>query len=92
MSILVNTENLGSVLLDISVWQREVRVRGRVEKEWVGRLINESWPALQGAFASLGYHLHGYKWQLGIVPRRLLPWEMASGETGSWIGFLDKRV
>ncbi|WP_338819469.1 hypothetical protein MTCOM_09420 [Moorella thermoacetica] len=92
MSILVNTENLGSVLLDISVWQREVRVRGRVEKEWVGRLINESWPALQGAFARLGYHLHGYKWQPGIVPRRLLPWEMASGETGSRIGFLDKRV
>ncbi len=92
MSILVNTENLGGVLLEISVWQREVRVRGRVEMDWVGRLINESWPALQGAFTRLGYHLHGYKWQTGIVPRRLLPWEIASGETGSWIGFLDKRV
>ncbi|QGP91351.1 hypothetical protein MGLY_06830 [Neomoorella glycerini] len=92
ISILVDTENLGCLLLEISIWQREVRVQGRVEKEWVGRLINESWPALQGAFARLGYHLHGYKWQPGIVPRCLIPWEMASGETSSQIGFLDKRV
>ncbi|KYH32980.1 hypothetical protein [Neomoorella mulderi] len=92
ISILVNTENLGCLLLEISIWQREVRVQGRVEKEWVGRLINESWPALQGAFARMGYHLHGYKWQPGIVPRCLIPWEMASGETSSQIGFLDKRV
>ncbi|WP_406676289.1 hypothetical protein [Moorella sp. ACPs] len=92
ISILVDTENLGRLLLEISIWQREVRVEGRVEKEWVGRLINESWPVLQDAFARLGYHLHGYKWQPGIVPRWLVPWEAAAGETGSQIGFLDKRV
>lgn len=92
LSILLNTGNLGSVLLEISTWQREVRVQGKVEKDWVGRLIHESWPALQGAFARLGYRLLGFEWQQGIVPRRLVPWEMASGETGPWAGFLDRRV
>ncbi len=92
MTILLNTKNLGCLLLELSIWQREVRVQGRVEKEWVGRLINESWPALQGTFARLGYHLHDYKWQAGIVARCLVPWEMASGENSPRIGFLDKRV
>ncbi|PRR73115.1 hypothetical protein [Neomoorella humiferrea] len=92
ISILVNTESLGCLLLEMSIRQREVRVQGKVEEEWVGRLIKESWPALQEAFARLGYHLHEYNWKQGIVPRCLLPLETASRETGFQIGFLDKRV
>ncbi|MBC7326230.1 MAG: hypothetical protein H5T99_13115 [Moorella sp. (in: Bacteria)] len=91
MTILLRTENLGPLLLDIKVWQKEIRVQGQVQEEWVGRLISKSWPALQDAFAGLGYHLHSYQWQAvplipGLLSRLLEP------SPAGVPGLLDERV
>ncbi|MDN5361869.1 MAG: hypothetical protein PWP70_916 [Moorella sp. (in: firmicutes)] len=92
MTILLHTENLGSLLLEIRAGQGEVKVQGQVEKEWVGQLIAASWPELQGSFAGLGYRLHSYQWRTGAVPGQLLPLPVAPGEITIGPGLLDKKV
>ncbi|MGB9660589.1 MAG: flagellar hook-length control protein FliK [Moorellaceae bacterium] len=72
MTLLLHTQNLGSVLLDIKVGNREVTVRGKVEKEWVSKVITKAWPQLQQAFAELGYRLEAATWELERVPSKLL--------------------
>ncbi|MDN5344822.1 MAG: hypothetical protein PWQ18_934 [Clostridia bacterium] len=92
MTILLHTENLGSLSLEIRTWQGEVKVQGQVEKEWVGQLIDAAWPDLQEGFASLGYRLHGYKWQVGAIPGQLLPLLVEPKDITIGPGLLDKKV
>ncbi|MGI9859758.1 hypothetical protein SDD30_00060 [Moorella naiadis] len=92
MTILLHTENLGSLLLDIRAGQGEVRVQGQVEEEWVGELIAAFWPDLQEVFTGLGYRLHSYQWRTGAVPGQLLPLPVAPGEITIVPGLLDKKV
>lgn len=91
-AILLHTENLGPLLLDIKVWNREVSASGKVTEDWVAQILKKAWPKLQGSFEAMGYRLTPCEWKVGPFEENLQPCENAPQKTGWELRFLDITV
>jgi hypothetical protein len=69
MTLMLNTVNLGQLLLEIKVCDRVVQASGRVGETRVADLLRQAWPGLQQAFAGLGYQLQQCRWRVGNVSK-----------------------
>lgn len=92
MTILLNTENLGPLLMQIKVCNKEVQASGKVREERVARLLKMAWPGLQEAFAAMGYHLQQCRWQVGTFADKLQPVITGPSGEGLQLRYLDRLV
>ncbi|NLW07357.1 MAG: flagellar hook-length control protein FliK [Clostridia bacterium] len=67
MTLLLNTVNLGQLLLEIKVRGQVVQASGKAQEERVAEILKQAWPQLQQAFTRLGYQLQQCRWQVGKV-------------------------
>ena len=90
--ILLNTENLGPLLLEIRVWNKDVTANGKVTEDWVAQVLKKAWPKLQAPFEAMGYRLRQCQWDVGSFEENLRPSEVDPPKTRSAFRFLDTRV
>lgn len=90
--IFLNTENLGPLLLEIKVWNKDVTANGKVTEDWVAQVLKKAWPKLQAPFETMGYRLRQCQWDVGTFEKNLRPSEVDPPKTRKIFRFLDTRV
>ncbi|GBF32355.1 hypothetical protein DCCM_0549 [Desulfocucumis palustris] len=73
VALFLNTDNLGTLLVELKVREKDVTASGRVADDWVAGLLTGAWPRLQEALAGAGYRLHPCRWRVGPVKEDLRP-------------------
>jgi len=75
LALFLNTENLGPLLLELKVREKDIMVNGKITEEWAAQMLKKAWPGLQKGFGALGYNLHPCLWQVGKFSGGLEPRE-----------------
>ncbi|MBM7867068.1 hypothetical protein GTO89_10745 [Heliobacterium gestii] len=65
MALVLDTENLGFVTIELAVLRKEVQSRVTVAEPAVMEAGKSAWPDLQQAMAEQGFHLGGANWRVG---------------------------
>lgn len=91
-SILLHTENLGTLLVELKVRNKYVAADGKVTEDWVARMLKKAWPDLQGSFEAMGYHLQPCGWKVDPFEANLQPGEPNKQRKSSEFRFLDVTV
>ncbi len=73
VALFLNTDNLGTLLVELKVREKDVTAGGRVTDDWVAGLLTGAWPQLQEAMAAAGYRLQPCRWRVGPVNENLRP-------------------
>lgn len=91
-AILLHTVNLGPLLLEIKVWNKDVTANGKVTEDWVAQMLKKAWPKLQEAFEAMGYRLQQCQWKVGPFEENLQPRESKPQKVERGLRFLDTTV
>lgn len=73
MAILLNTANLGPLVLEINVLNRDITANVKVAEEWIARVFDKAWPELQESFNAIGYSLRQCVCKVGAFLGNLQP-------------------
>lgn len=73
MIMLLNTANLGPLVLEIKVLNKDITANIKVSEEWIAGVLDQAWPELQESFQDIGYSLGDCSCKVGVFPGNLQP-------------------
>lgn len=92
MALMLNTVNMGPLLVELKVRNKEVIAGGKVTEDWVAGLFKSAWPKLQDSFSAMGYNLHPCFWQVGSFSEGLEPKGLNQTKSDGKLRMLDITV
>lgn len=92
MALMLNTVNMGPLLVELKVRNKEVLAGGKVTEDWVAGLFKSAWPKLQDSFSAMGYNLQPCFWQVGSFSEGLEPKGLNQTKSDGKLRMLDITV
>ncbi len=82
VAMLLNTDNIGTVLVELKVRGKNVIASGKVTEDWIADLLTTAWPQLQESLDAQGYNLQQCNFKVGQFSNNLQPSLTPPAETG----------
>ncbi|KJS17786.1 MAG: hypothetical protein VR69_03360 [Peptococcaceae bacterium BRH_c4b] len=92
VALLLNTDNIGTVLVELKVREKNVTASGKVTEGWIADLLTTAWPQLQESLDAQGYQLQQCNFKVGQFNDNLRPSFTVPAESGFNLHSLDITV
>ena len=92
VALLLNTDNIGTVLVELKVRGKNVTASGKVTEGWIADLLTTAWPQLQESLDAQGYQMQQCNFKVGQFNDNLRPSFTVPAESDFNLHSLDITV